>query len=313
MKRKIDDRTYLKYLLQYLNLDELKQICRESEIKGYSKFKKLELVEFILDSLSEEEYEELLNEKELDIITNGINVAIKKIRGEDRESISEIKIVNPDSHEIEVSFSGWNWDSTSYISITPKNIDDPERDCDCRIGSAMGFCSHFWIGFILSLKEGYFKLHDWTLTKLPENFKELVDSIKISTHSMEGESKDESGKRSIIDESSDSNTLTKYLDTSMTIYEGEITEIVERESEFQGAITKYYHITLKNVRLGPRVTKKSDKVVVEEIKTLKIRISEKLNRESQLSIKDKIKLNGKLNKDNFWGILVKNVRKVEKL
>jgi len=313
MKRKIDDRTYLKYLLQYLNLDQLKQICRELEIKGYSKFKKLELVDFILDSLSEEEYEELLNEKELDIISNGIDVALKKIRGEDRESISNIKIVNPDSHEIEVSFSGWNWDSTSYISITPKNIDDPERDCDCRIGSAMGFCSHFWIGFILSLKEGYFKLQDWTLTKLPENFEELVDSIKISTPSIKGESKDESGKRSIIDESSDRSTLTKYFDKSITIYEGEITEIVERESEFQGAITKYYHVTLKNVRLGPRVTKKSDTSDIEEIKTLKIRISEKLNQENQLSIKEKIKLNGKLDKDNFWGILVKNIRKIEKL
>jgi hypothetical protein len=315
MTRKIDDRTYLKYLLQYINLEQLKQICRGYQIKGFSKFKKSELVEFILDSLSEEEYEELLAEKELEIISNGINTAIKKIRGEDRESISEINIVNPDSHEIEVSFSGWNWDSTSFLSITPKNIDDPERDCDCRIGLAMGFCSHFWVGFILSLKEGYFKLEDWTLTKLPGNFEELVESIKITTPSTEVESTDESGKISIIDESSDSSTLTKFLDTSITIHEGEITEITERESEFQGNVTKYYHVTLKNVRLGPRATKKSDATGedVEEIKTLKIRISEKLNRESQLVIKDKIKLNGKLDKDNFWGILVKNIRKVEKL
>ena len=228
MKRKIDNRTYLKYLLQYLNANELKQICRDSKIKGFSKFKKSELVEFLIDSFSEEEYEELLNEKELDIISNGINLALKKIRGEDREDISEINIVNPDSHEIEVSFSGWNWESTSFLSITPKNIDDPERDCDCRVGSAMGFCSHFWVGFILSLKEGYFQLKDWTLTKLPDNFEELTESIKISTPTADNEPVEESRKRSIVDENSESDVLSKLLKTSITIYEGEITNIVER-------------------------------------------------------------------------------------
>ncbi|MHA2130887.1 MAG: hypothetical protein ACW99L_13030, partial [Promethearchaeota archaeon] len=170
MTRKIDDRTYLKYLMQYLNVDGLKQICRDFQIKGFSKFKKSELVEFILDSLSEEEFEELLSQKELAIISDSISLALKKISGEDRESISEIKIVNPDAHEIEISFKGFNWEIGSYLSITPENVNDPERDCDCRIGSNLGFCGHFWVGFIYSLKKNWIKLEDWTLTLIPLDF-----------------------------------------------------------------------------------------------------------------------------------------------
>ena len=174
MKRQIDDRTYLNYIMQSLNLDALKQLCRDFELKGYSKLKKLELIDFILDSLSDEELKELLKAKEIEIISEEIDLAISKIKGEDREGLVEIKMVNPDDHEIELIFKGWNWENTSFLSITPNNINNPERDCDCRIGSNMGFCSHFWVGFIFSLKQNYFKLKDWNLTILPEGFEDKI-------------------------------------------------------------------------------------------------------------------------------------------
>lgn len=312
MKRQIDNKTYLNYLLQSVNVDGLKQICRDFEIKGFSRLKKSELVEFILDSLSEEEIEEFISQKELEIISDSINLAFKKINGKDRENISEIKIVNPNNHEVEISFKGFNWEVGSYLSITPENINDPERDCDCRIGSNMGLCSHFWVGFILSLKEGYFKLNEWSLTKLPDNFEELVNPVKISALISDT---DGSGKISLVDESSDSAVLMKFLDTSITIYEGEITDIVERQSDFQGNITVYYHVTLKDIKLGPRITKKSDfrEEDLEKFDNLKIRISEKLETEIKPKVKDRVSVNGKLVKDNFWGIMIKNIRKVQKI
>ncbi|MHA1507746.1 MAG: Rho termination factor N-terminal domain-containing protein, partial [Promethearchaeota archaeon] len=179
MSKKLDDKTYLKYLLQSLNADDLKQICRDFEIKGFSKFKKSELIDFILDSLAEEELKDLLKQKEGDIISNEIDTAIKKINGEDRESITEIKVVNDKNHEIEIKFKGFNWKSSSYLSITSKNILDPERDCDCRVGSNMGFCNHFWVGFIYSLKKNYFKLSEWKLTTLPKDFEKNMENIFI--------------------------------------------------------------------------------------------------------------------------------------
>ena len=312
MKRQLDDKTYLKHLLQFLNVDGLKQVCRDFEIKGFSKFKKSELLDFILDSIAEEELEDLIKEKELEIISDGINLALKKINGEDRETITDINIVNPKNHEVEIKFKGFNWETSSYLSITPKNINDPERDCDCRIGSNLGFCSHFWVGFILSLKEGYFKLSDWTLTKLPDNFEENLKPIKISAPSTSGKG---SGKRILVNESSDSGMLKNFIDKSITIYEGKISEIVERQSEFQGNISIYYHITLEEIRLGPRISRKSDfrEEDIEKIDKLKIRVSERLQDENKLILGDKIKVNGKLDKDNFWGLMVKNIRKVEKI
>lgn len=295
MNREIDDRNYLNFLLQFLNVDDLKQICRDFEIKGYSKFKKAKLIDFILDSLAEEEFKEFLQKKEIDIITDGINLALKKINGENRESVAEIKIVNPEDHEIELLFKGFNWEVQSYLSITPKNIQNPERDCDCRIGSNMGFCSHFWVGFIYSLKQDWFKLKDWSLTILPNNFEEKIKSIKLVDGQL--------GEK-----------LMSHLDSSITVYECEITEIVERESEFQGNVTRFFMVSLKDAKFGPKLKKKSDfrEEDTENVEDLKVRISEKLQSENSLKKGDKVSFNGKLVKDNFWGYVIKNVRKISR-
>ena len=314
MNREIDDRNYLNFLLQFLNVDDLKQICRDFEIKGYSKFKKSELIDFILDSLAEEEFKEFLQEKEIDIITDGINLALKKINGENRENVAEIKIVNPEDHEIELLFKGFNWEVQSYLSITPKNIQNPERDCDCRIGANMGFCSHFWVGFIYSLKQNWFKLYDWTLTGLPDDFEEKIKSIKLVDGQLgeKGEKIKESA--GLIDESSSGAKLMGHLDSSITVYECEITEIVERESEFQGNITRFFMVSLKDAKFGPKLKKASDfrEEDTENVENLKVRISEKLQGENSLKKGDKVSFNGKLVKDNYWGYVVKNVRKISR-
>ncbi|UCC20992.1 MAG: Rho termination factor N-terminal domain-containing protein [Promethearchaeota archaeon] len=314
MNRKLDDKTYLKYLLMYLNNDDLKQICRDFEIKGFSKLKKSELIDFILDSLAEEELKQLLQQKENEIISAGIDLAIKKINGEDRESVAEIKIVNPSNHEIELKFKGWNWEAESYLSINPKNIGNPDRDCDCRIGANMGFCSHFWIGFIFSLKQNWFKIEDWTLTALPDDFKQKISKIKLAETQV-GDKGDQKQKTAVlIDGSSSGAKLLKYLDSSITVYDADITEIIERESEFQGNITIFYIASLENLKLGPKLKKPTDysEEDTELIEKLKVRLSEKLQNENSFKKGDKVNFSGKLIKDNFWGYTVKNVRKISR-
>ncbi len=295
MNREIDDRTYLNFLLQSLNVDELKQICRDFEIKGFSRFKKIELIDFILDSLAEEEQAEFLQQKELEIISKSISLALKKIRGEDRENISGIKIVNPEEHEIELSFKGFNWENTSFLSITSENIINPERDCDCRIGSNMGFCSHFWVGFIYSLKQDWFKLKDWTLTRLPDDFENNIKTIKLSEDTV-GDVSDKGVKPLIlIDDSAAGTMIMKFINSPITVHESEITKIVEKESEFQGNITRFFLVSLKNNKLGPRLKKASDyrEEETEDVNELKVRISEKLQSENSFVEGDKIKFNGK--------------------
>ncbi|MFX1288816.1 MAG: Rho termination factor N-terminal domain-containing protein [Promethearchaeota archaeon] len=299
MNREIDDKTYLKYLLQSLNLDELKQTCRDFGIKGYSKFKKSEIIDFILDSFAEEELKEFLNQKELDIISSEIDLAIKKINGEDRETIVTIKVVNEKKHEIELKFKGFNWESSSYLAITSKNINDPERDCDCRVGSNMGFCNHFWIGFIYSFKKNYFKLSDWKTTALPKDFAKKVEKIVIKDGSL-------------INEGTPSSLLASHK--RITIYDAEITDIEEKEDDFQGNITKYYLLTLKNIEFGPQLQKQSDyrKENIENLDDLKIRVSENLFFKDKYKLGDKISCNGSVNKDRMLGFMLKRVTGLKK-
>ncbi|MFX1493057.1 MAG: Rho termination factor N-terminal domain-containing protein [Promethearchaeota archaeon] len=315
MSRKIEDKTYLNYLLQSLNIDDLKQICRDFNIKGFSKWKKLELIENILSLSSEEEQKELIKEKELEIITNSLDLAIKKIKGIEREKISAIRIVNDEDHLVEIDFEGFNWKSSSYLAINPENIDNPERDCDCRIGANMGFCGHFWVGFILSLKRSYFQLKDWTLTILPEDFEKKIQNIEISAILSEQE-EPEAEVLTLIDASSDDVEMIKHLDQSITIYEGEIVKIEKKQQQFQDIVTNYYLGSLNNVRFGPRIQKKSDfkEEEIETIDELNIRISEKLYEGIILKEGDKITTNGKLTRDDFLKLyVVKNIRKITKI
>ena len=307
VQRDVDDRTYLKYLFQSLNLDKLKEVCKDYNIKGYSKFKKSDLVEFILDSLSEEEINSLIKKKENDIVSEGIASAIAKINGKNRESITSIKVVNPDKHEIELKFKGFNWDIESYLMINDQNLNNPERDCDCRTGAEMGFCPHFWIGFIFALKKGFFNLNDWNLTLIPDGFEKEIQSINISDL-------DAIGGAKLVDKSSDDYLYQKYLDQSITIYEAEVTNIEEKEQVFQENVTKYYLGSLKSVKLGPKAQKKDNlkDSDLSAFKELSVRISEKLQKELSLKPGDKISLNGKFTRDNFFKLyIVKNIRKID--
>ena len=299
LSKKLDDKTYVKYLFQSLNIDGLKSICKDFGIRGYSKFKKSELVDFVLDSLAEEELKDLLEQKELGIISSEIKTAIKKIDGEDRESITNIKVVNEKDHEIELKFEGFNWDSSSYLSITSKNIHNPERDCDCRVGSNMGFCNHFWVGFIYSLKKNYFKLSDWKLTPLPKNFGKRVEKIVLKD-----------GR--LINEGAVRILLAKHK--RITVYEAEIAEIEEKEDDFQGNVTLYYHITLKDVEFGPQLKKKSDykKEDIENIDELLIRVSQNLYSTDNFNLGDKITCNGGVNNDSYLGFMLKRVTGLKK-
>ncbi len=299
LSKKLDEKTYVKYLFQSLNIDGLKSICREHGIKGYSIFKKSELVDFILDSLAEEELKDLLEQKELGIISSEIKTAIKKIDGEDRESITSIKVINEKDHEIELEFEGFNWDSSSYLSITSKNIHDPERDCDCRVGSNMGFCNHFWVGFIYSLKKNYFKLSDWKLTPLPKNFGKRVEKIVLKD-----------GR--LINEGAVKILLARHK--RVTVYEAEIEEIEEKEDDFQGNITIFYLITLKDIEFGPQLKKKSDyrKQHIENIDELLIRVSQNLYSSDSFNLGDKITCNGGVNNDSYLGYMLKRVTNFKK-
>jgi len=178
--RSINNRDYFYYFLQSYKVDELKQICRDYEIKGFSKFNKEKLTEFIKNSLSDEEIFEYLEENETSVISREFAIALSIINKNNQEKIEFIKLVNENTHEIEIHFSAFNWDLTSMVIINNETLGNCERDCDCVIGRDGGFCSHFWVGFIKSFKLGHFKISDWKLTTLPFNVEKLVKNVRFN-------------------------------------------------------------------------------------------------------------------------------------
>ena len=163
----------------------------------------------------------------------------------------------------------------------------------------MGFCNHFWVGFIYSLKKGYFKLSDWKTTTLPKDFGKKVEGIVIKDGNL-------------INEGAPSSVLARHK--RITIYDAEITAIEEKEDEFQGNITPYYLITLKDIEFGPQLKKKSDyrKEDIENLDDLKIRVSENLFASDKFKSGDKITCNGGVNKDFRLGYILKRVTALKK-
>ncbi len=283
--------TYLKRLFQTATADDLKQICRDHTIKGFSTKKKSGLVELVLTSLSEEELKKVINKKEEKWISKGIDNAFNIINSPMASMFKTFRIVNEKAGELEMDFDWYREPSQAYVCITNKNINDPEFDCDCSLGSNGGFCGHFWLGFIFSFKKKWFDISKWTMMKLPQEFLRKIKTIEIT--------KTKSGALLLIDKSSDSFLLQEYIDSTITVKNGKILGFDKKSYEYEGNITVYYLITLKDAIVGKR-----------KVPELHIRLSEGLFTKNSLKIGDKIEVKGKLVKDKFQGLVVKFIRNV---
>ncbi len=294
-KRKLPDNRFLRFLLQTLTMEQLKQICRDHQIRGYSRYTRDRLVMFIIQSLSEEEIRTVISRLEIDIISTGINTAIRMINNQEREFLESYKITNTKKNEIELKFKGFSWEIKSYLSITPETINDPERDCDCRNGSSGGLCNHFWVGFIFSLKQGYFKLSEWTLTKLPLDLEEKLKPIKLITT--------KSGEKRLINEELDDSLLIENLNSRVFVHEADLTKLERRQYMWEDNIVTYYLSILKNVKISPD-DKKED---ITDVKSLVVRFSENMYKKFKLYDTKKVQLSGEVQKDPYIGLLLKNV------
>ena len=85
--------------------------------------------------------------------------------------------------------------------------------------------------------------------------------------------------------------------------------------EYEENQIEYYLATLKNVKLGPQIKKKSD-FREEDIKTIEkliSRFSINIGHSLELEIGDTITFNAAVNQDNYIGLLTKRATKVKKI
>lgn len=177
--RSIPTYEYFGYLLQSLTVKELKKTHKQFDLSGYSVYNKHGLIDNLNLNLAEEEKIRWLMNYEKKVIQNEFNAAINLLNGYGKETLKEIKIINEDTHEIECTFEGRDWSTTNFLMINENSIDNPERDCDCRTGSEMGFCPHFWVAFMKSVKLQFFILDDWKLTPLPAKLSHYISNLKM--------------------------------------------------------------------------------------------------------------------------------------
>jgi hypothetical protein len=177
--RSIDTDEYLTILLQSLTIDQLKQICREKEIKGYSNYRKDGLITFIILNLDDYEKHRFLIANELKIINSEIKEAVRIILNKSKEKLTDIQI-DEARKEIELRFESPHWKTTNFAEFQNGSLSNPPRDCDCRVGSANGFCAHFWIAFFLAIQKNFFFLREWHVTNLPSNLSKIISKLSIT-------------------------------------------------------------------------------------------------------------------------------------
>lgn len=282
--------TYKKRLLSTATSENLKQICRDYKIKGFSSKKKAELVEFVSISLSDEEFVKVAEENEEKWFSKGIDNAFELINSSFANTFKTFKIVNEEASEVEMEFDWFKEASSAYVKITNKNIDDPEFDCDCPIGSNGGFCRHFWLGFIFSLKKGFFDLSNWKMVQLPASFKERIENVEIV----------ESKGRIFLTSISNS-LLEEHVDSEIKVREGVVASYEKKSYTYEDNLVEYYLIKLKNVDIGE-----------ETIDTMQIRVSSRLFEEKSLKEGDIINFKGKLVRDQFQGLVVKFINDISR-
>ena len=137
------------------------------------------MVDLILTSLTEEGLKEIASEKEKEWISRGINNALNIIYSNPADNFKTFRIVNEIACKVEMEYEWYNELSSAFICITNKNIHNPEFECDCSLGPNSGLCGHFWLGFIFSLKCGYFDLDNWKMVEISDDFKKKIKNIEI--------------------------------------------------------------------------------------------------------------------------------------
>jgi len=125
------------------------------------------------------ELKEITNIKGKEWISKGINNALNIIYSNPAGNFKTFRIVNESACKVEMDYEWYNELSSAFICITNNNINDPEFECDCSLGPNSGLCEHFWLGFIFSLKRGYFDLDNWKMAQLSNDFKKKFKDIEI--------------------------------------------------------------------------------------------------------------------------------------
>jgi len=133
-------------ILHAFSLDDLKDLCREHSLKGFSRFKKAELVPFLKTSLTEEELGKILSTRGQQVLETTVDLAAAIATGKEiREKLRE---VTDSEGVITLDFKGLQWTQTTTIKDPSPEDALPAWTCTCRTAQDGGICAHFYIAAV---------------------------------------------------------------------------------------------------------------------------------------------------------------------
>ncbi len=157
----MQDSDLIELILHAFPLEDLKELCREHNLKGFSRFKKADLVPFIKTSLSEEELTKVLSTQGQVVLDKTVELAVAIATGKEiREKLREVTDV---AGVVTIDFKGLQWTQTTTVKEPLKGELMPSWTCTCRTAQDGGVCPHFFIAAV-SLNQ----LHGWSLDSLPQ-------------------------------------------------------------------------------------------------------------------------------------------------
>src|SRR5271157_469356 len=166
----LENRDVFGKILALFSADELKGLCKEQGFKGFSKYNKADLVNFVSTQMNEEQVPEFLNgmgKKKLhEIIENATSLLCgKSVAGE------RLELINIEGDSITATYKGLKWQTEFSACVATISTPRFEFSCDCKAADAGGMCIHFWAAMIELM--GKEKLDSSAL----EPFDELTGSI----------------------------------------------------------------------------------------------------------------------------------------
>ncbi|MHA1891796.1 MAG: Rho termination factor N-terminal domain-containing protein [Promethearchaeota archaeon] len=130
-------------LLALETLQDLKATCKAKGLKGYSKYKKADLISFIIKSLSEEELQTFIKKEAGNIVRTALNSAMKFLEKKNvgGETLSLIKT---DSSGVKARFQGMKWETTCTAKVEEICAPTFDYSCTCNNASSGALCIHYW-------------------------------------------------------------------------------------------------------------------------------------------------------------------------
>lgn len=161
-----------------LTIADLKTLCKDYQVSGFSKLKKAELIDVLLESLQvRDDFAKIVSQLEEKAINTAFEKSLNILKGTAGEKITRF-IADEEAGSVNVVYRGFKWKIRTELSIrnltTKSDPLDFDFACRCQTGQNGGFCEHLWIPLLWFFQKYELDLSRWDASALPGEFESTL-------------------------------------------------------------------------------------------------------------------------------------------